>query len=105
MDENYQLSKEDGLQVQEFAADFAKEALKFNICEHIGTLRSSASGWSRELNIVSWNNGKAKFDVRDWSEDHNKMSKGLTFTDSEMKRIFDWLKVRGTAIKQNEEKA
>ena len=29
--------------------------LKFEIKEHIGTVSESSKGWTKELNIVSWN--------------------------------------------------
>ena len=34
--------------------------------------------------VISWNGREPKIDVRDWSPDHSKMSKGLTFTKEEM---------------------
>ena len=40
---------------------------KYEIKKEIGQLSSSKSGWSRELNLVSWNDAKAKLDIRDWS--------------------------------------
>ena len=29
--------------------------IKFEIVKHIGVLAESAKGWSKELNLVSWN--------------------------------------------------
>ena len=82
--------------IREAAEDYAaREPLSFQILEHIGTLRTNASGWSREFNIVSWNSNKPKFDIRDWSEDHSKMSRGITMTNVEVKRIYDWITERG----------
>lgn len=45
--------------------------------------------WTRELNLISWNGANAKYDIRDWSPDHQKLSKGITLTEDEMKRIKD----------------
>lgn len=56
----------------------------YEVLEHIGVLSESASGWTRELNLVSWNDRPAKYDIRDWSPDHEKMGKGLTFTKEEL---------------------
>lgn len=56
----------------------------YEVEEHIGILSESASGWKRELNLVSWNDRPAKYDIRDWSPDHEKMGKGLTFTKEEL---------------------
>ena len=58
--------------------------LKFEIMDSIGVLSTSKSGWQRELNLVSWNDRPAKFDLRDWSADHQKMGKGLTLSNEEM---------------------
>ena len=77
------------------AQENSREEINFEIIEKIGTLRTSASGWSRELNIIRWNGGNAKFDLRDWSEDHSKCSKGVTLTNPEMRRIVEWLTKRG----------
>ena len=45
--------------------------------------------WTKELNLVSWNGANPKYDIRDWSPDHQKLSKGITLTEAEMNRIKD----------------
>lgn len=57
---------------------------KYEITEHIGVLSTSASGWTRELNLVSWNGRPAKYDIRDWSPNHEKMGKGLTLSEEDI---------------------
>ncbi len=52
--------------------------IKFEIIKHIGVLSEGAKGWTKELNIVSWNNRKPKVDIREWDENHEQMSKGVT---------------------------
>ncbi|WP_078576607.1 YdbC family protein [Salipaludibacillus agaradhaerens] len=59
--------------------------IKFEIVKHIGELSESPKGWKKELNLISWNNREPKYDVREWSPDHQKMGKGLTFTEEELK--------------------
>ncbi|MFC6168993.1 YdbC family protein [Loigolactobacillus jiayinensis] len=61
--------------------------LQFTIEETVGVLSTSKSGWTRELNLVSWNDRPAKFDLRDWSPDHSKMGKGLTLTNDEIEQL------------------
>lgn len=63
------------------------ESLKFEIIEHIATLSVSKSSWTKELNLVSWNDRKAKYDIREWDEEHKKMSKGLTFSEEEIEKL------------------
>ena len=62
--------------------------IKFEITEHIGDLsEANAKGWKKELNKVSWNGAAPKYDIRDWSPDHEKMGKGITMTEEEMERL------------------
>lgn len=58
--------------------------IKFEIKEHIATLSTSEKGWTKELNIVSWNGRDPKYEVRDWSPDHERPGKGATFTIDEL---------------------
>lgn len=66
-------------------------AIKFEIVKHIVTLSENAKGWTKELNQVSWNNRPAKFDIREWDESHEKMSKGITLTDEEVQILKETL--------------
>ena len=74
------------------------EAVSFTILEHLGVLRASASGWARELNYISWCDRPAKFDIRDWTPDHKKSSRGITLTDYEMNKICEWGGQRNAAV-------
>ena len=60
--------------------------VSFQIVEHIGVL-SETKGWIKELNIVSWNNGPARFEIREWDDFHDYMKKGLTFTKGELMEL------------------
>lgn len=59
------------------------EEIKYEIIERLGVLSESEKGWKKELNLISWNNRDPKYDIRDWSEDHQKMGKGITLTEEE----------------------
>ncbi|ABR53997.1 seryl-tRNA synthetase-like protein [Methanococcus vannielii SB] len=63
----------------------------FEIVKHIKILSESKKGWKKELNLVSWNNNEPKYDIREWSQDHTKMSKGITITPEELKILKDIL--------------
>ena len=65
--------------------------IKFTITEHIGTLSESPKGWKKELNKVSWNDKEPKYDIRDWSPEHDKMGKGITLTDEEVRKLKELL--------------
>ena len=60
---------------------------KYEIVEHIGILSESAKGWTKELNMISWNGGEPKYDIRDWAPEHEKMGKGITLTIDELKTL------------------
>ena len=68
----------------------AKE-IKFEIVKEIGILSESAKGWTKELNLVSWNDGAPKYDLRDWDPDHEKMGKGVTLTEDEVRKLKELL--------------
>jgi len=63
------------------------ESISFTVVKHIGVLSTSNNGWSKEVNLVTWNGGKPKYDIRDWSPDHEKMTKGLRITAYEAKQL------------------
>ena len=58
--------------------------IKYEIIKKIGILSKSASGWAKELNLISWNEREAKYDLRDWSADGGKMGKGVTLSKEEL---------------------
>ena len=64
----------------------AKE-ITYEIVREIGVIATQASGWTRELNLISWNGGAAKYDLRDWAPDHEKMRKGITLTEDDLRAL------------------
>lgn len=60
--------------------------ITFDIEEKLGLL-SERKGWTKELNMVSWNNRKAKADIREWDETHQKMGKGITLSIEELVQL------------------
>lgn len=69
----------------------------FEIMEHIGvidTYENREMPWSKECNIVSWNGGPAKIDIRDWSSDHERMSRGITLTEEQAEKLAKALSAR-----------
>lgn len=65
--------------------------IKFEIVKNIGILAESSRGWTKELNLVSWNGREPKYDIRDWDPDHEKMGKGVTLTKEELTNLRDLL--------------
>ncbi len=62
--------------------------IKFEIVEEIGVLSEGSNGWRKELNKISWNDRAPKYDIRDWAPGHEKMGKGVTLTDEELKALY-----------------
>ncbi len=65
--------------------------IKYEIKENYGVISESAKGWTKELNLVSWNDRDPKYDLREWSPEHEKMAKGVTLTGDELKALKDIL--------------
>ena len=62
-------------------SDFSYE-IKQNIA-----ILSSRGAWTLELNLISWGGRAPTFDLRKWSADHTKMSKGISLTAAELKEL------------------
>lgn len=65
--------------------------IKFEIKETVGVISTSPKGWNKEVNLISWNGKEPKFDLRDWSPEHEKMGKGVTLNLDEIKALRDLL--------------
>ena len=65
--------------------------IKYEVTKEIGVLSENAKGWTKEINMVSWNDHDPKFDIRDWSAGHEKMGKGVTLNGEEAKNLRDIL--------------
>lgn len=59
----------------------------FSIEKTLGIISETKGGWKVELNLVSWGGRPAKYDIRSWSPDHQKMGKGCTFSNEELKSL------------------
>lgn len=64
----------------------------YQIVRHIGVLSTTdSSGWQKELNYVSYNGREPKYDIRDWSPGRERMTKGITLNNEEVKKLLDLL--------------
>ncbi|MCQ2010761.1 MAG: PC4/YdbC family ssDNA-binding protein [Sporolactobacillus sp.] len=62
-------------------------SIQFEIVKKIGQLTESSSGWSKQLNMISWNGRAPKYDLRDWAPDGEKMGKGITLNVEDLKAL------------------
>lgn len=69
--------------------------IKYTITEPIGIL-SQIGRRSLELNMISWNDNPAKYDLRRWQSDGNGkiMHKGVTLDEDEARTLYMLLKGR-----------
>ena len=61
--------------------------IKYEIVKKIGVLSTSGKGWTKELNLVRWNDRDPKYDIREWSPDGQTMGKGVTLTKEELETL------------------
>ncbi|WP_455540027.1 YdbC family protein [Terrisporobacter sp.] len=60
---------------------------KYDIVEHLGVISENSKGWTKELNLISWNGASPKYDLRDWAPEHEKMGKGITLSNEEFQSL------------------
>ncbi len=63
----------------------------YEIVKHIGVISEGTGGWTKELNLISWNGKDPKYDIRDWAPDKEKMGKGVTLTAEDAKSLLELL--------------
>lgn len=61
--------------------------IKYDIVKEIGVISENSSGWTKEINLISWNDRAPKYDVRDWAPGHEKMGKGVTLSVDELREL------------------
>lgn len=66
--------------------------ITFEVMEHYGVISTTDTSWSKEVNLVAWNGGAPKIDIRDWDESHERMSRGITLTEEQGKKLYEILK-------------
>ena len=59
----------------------------YEVKEKIAVLSESKSGWTKELNLISWNGRAPKYDIRDWAPGNEKMGKGVTLQKEELIKL------------------
>jgi len=64
--------------------------ITYDIVETIGVVDSGVK--TLELNRISWNHRAPVFDLRKWDETHEKMGKGVTMNDSDLRGLYEILR-------------
>ena len=65
------------------------EGKNYRITESILVLpkKKETDVYHLELNVISWFGKEPKLDIRGWSEDHEKMTKGIFLSEDEFIKI------------------
>lgn len=66
--------------------------IQFEVVKEIAVLSASDSGYTKEINLISWNGKEPKYDIRSFSPNREKCGKGITLTETEAKSLFTALK-------------
>lgn len=66
-------------------------SIKYEIINEIAILSGNNNGWTKQLNIVSWNGRSPKYDLRDWGPNIERIGKGITLNKSELHALKETL--------------
>ena len=59
------------------------KGIQYEIVKEIAVLSASDKGYTKEINLISWNGKEPKYDVRSFSPKREKCGKGITLTADE----------------------
>ena len=57
--------------------------IQYEIVKEIAVLSTGDSGYTKEINLISWNGKEPKYDIRSFSPNREKCGKGITLTVDE----------------------
>ena len=61
--------------------------IQYEIIKEIAVLSTSDSGYTKEINLISWNGKEPKYDIRSFSHNREKCGKGITLTETEVEKL------------------
>ena len=59
----------------------------------IAVLSRNERGYTKEINLISWNGSDPKYDIRNWHPGREKSGKGVTLTRSELQNLVEALEI------------
>lgn len=62
--------------------------IQYEIVKEIAVLSQSDSGYTKEINLLSWNGAEPKYDIRSFAPNREKCGKGITLTKAEVETLF-----------------
>lgn len=70
----------------------SEKSITCEIVRLIAVLSENERGYTKEINLVSWNGSEPKFDIRNWHPGREKSGKGITLTEEEAIALMSALK-------------
>ena len=64
-----------------------RREIGYEVIQTFGIFDETESGWTKEVNLISWNGNEPKIDIRSWSPDHAKSSKIGTLSKEAAQRL------------------
>ena len=65
--------------------------IQYEIVKEIAVLSASDSGYTKEINLISWNGREPKYDIRSFSPNREKCGKGITLNADETAALLEAL--------------
>ena len=81
-DKNQKAKTEKGQEMKE---------IQYEIVKEIAVLSASDSGYTKEINLISWNGREPKYDIRSFSPNREKCGKGITLNADEAAALLEAL--------------
>ena len=69
--------------------EMTEKGITCEIVEPIAVLSENEKGYTKEINLVSWNGAEPKFDIRNWHPGRERSGKGITLTREEIMNLMD----------------
>ena len=68
-----------------------RKEIQYEIVKEIAVLSASDSGYTKEINLISWNGREPKYDIRSFSPNREKCGKGITLNADEAAALLEAL--------------
>ena len=65
--------------------------IQYEIVKEIAVLSASDSGYTKEINLISWTGKVPKYDIRSFSPNREKCGKGITLNADEAAALLEAL--------------
>lgn len=70
----------------------AEKSIACEFAKEIAVLSKNEKGYTKEINLISWNGAEPKYDIRNWHPGREKSGKGITLTEEEAHALVGALK-------------